>query len=290
MATYFIGDVQGCYDELQALLALCNFDPQRDHALFLGDLVNRGPKSLQVLQFVRGLGASASTLLGNHDLHLLAVAHGIRPAHKSDTLSEVLASPERDVLLHWLQHQHMALHLPEHGLLCVHAGVLPQWSVAHTLTYAQELQRALRADDYMTFLQSMYGNAPDAWQNDLRGPERLRVIVNALTRLRFCSELDENGEGGVMEFNTKEGAASAPEGYVPWFKVQRRATHNTRIAFGHWSTLGLQVNAQIAALDTGCVWGGALTALRLADASEGQAEQIFQVPCVKTVAWDSVKI
>jgi bis(5'-nucleosyl)-tetraphosphatase (symmetrical) len=289
MTTYLIGDVQGCYEELQALLALCKFDPQHDHALFLGDLVNRGPKSLQVLQFVRGLGKSASTLLGNHDLHLLAVAHGIRPMHKSDTLSEVLASPERDALLHWLRHQHMALHLPEHGLLCVHAGVLPQWSVADTLTHAQELQQALRADDYVKFLQGMYGNTPDAWRDDLRGAERLRVIVNAMSRLRFCSELDENSEGGVMEFNTKEGAAGAPQGYVPWFKVQRRATQNIRIAFGHWSTLGLAVNAQIAALDTGCVWGGALTALRLAEASTARAEQIFQVPCAKGVAWDSIK-
>jgi bis(5'-nucleosyl)-tetraphosphatase (symmetrical) len=289
MATYLIGDIQGCYDELQALLALCEFDAKRDHALFLGDLVNRGPQSLQVLQLVRGLGASATSLLGNHDLHLLAVAHGIRPANKSDTLSEILESPERDALLHWLRHQHMALHLPEHGLLCVHAGVLPQWSVTDTLAHAQELQQALRADDYVKFLQGMYGNEPAAWQDDLRGAERLRVIVNALTRLRFCSELDENGEGGVMEFKTKEGAAGAPQGYVPWFEVKRRATQNIRIAFGHWSTLGLLVDKKIVALDTGCVWGGALTALRLADVSTGQAEQIFQVPCVKGAAWDSVK-
>jgi bis(5'-nucleosyl)-tetraphosphatase (symmetrical) len=279
MSTFLIGDVQGCYDEMRALLRECRFDASRDHAVFLGDLVNRGPKSLEVLQYVRKLGPSATALLGNHDLHLLAVANGVRPTGKSDTLNSILTHPDRDALLDWLRHQHMALHLPAHELLCVHAGVLPQWRVSDTLAHAQELEHALRADGFVSFLQTMYGNSPAAWHDGLVGSDRLRVIVNALTRLRFCSEIDEQGAGGVMEFQTKEGAAGAPEGFVPWFDVKHRGTRHARVAFGHWSTLGLRVNERIVALDTGCVWGGALSALRLANKAEGLAEQVFQITC-----------
>ncbi len=279
MSTFLIGDVQGCYDELRALLYECRFNASRDHAVFLGDLVNRGPKSLEVLQYVRGLGSSATTLLGNHDLHLLAVAYGVRAASRSDTLGNILTHPDREALLHWLRHQHMALHLPAHDLLCVHAGVLPQWSLSNALAYAQELEHALRADHFVSFLQGMYGNQPDAWRDDLQGNGRLRVIVNALTRLRFCSVMDEQGVGGVMEFQTKEGTTGAPAGYVPWFEVTHRATRDIRVAFGHWSTLSLRVNERIVALDTGCVWGGALSALRLASNEQGLAEQVFQITC-----------
>jgi bis(5'-nucleosyl)-tetraphosphatase (symmetrical) len=273
MATFLIGDVQGCYDELRSLLRECKFNFTRDHAVFLGDLVNRGPKSLQVLQFVRDMGAQATVLLGNHDLHLLTTAIGIRKPSPKDTLTELLNHPDAPELLHWLRHQRLAYHLPEHRLLCVHAGVLPQWSLPQTLAYAQELEQVLQADDYAQFLSQMYGNEPVTWHENLQGHQRLRVIVNTLTRLRFCTQ------GGEMDFHTKEGASAAPVGYMPWFEVPRRATQTTRIAFGHWSTLGLRVSAQIAALDTGCVWGGALTALRLADQQQGITEHLFQVSC-----------
>jgi bis(5'-nucleosyl)-tetraphosphatase (symmetrical) len=273
MATFLIGDVQGCYDELRSLLRECAFDFDRDHAVFLGDLVNRGPKSLQVLQFVRDMGTKATVLLGNHDLHLLATAHGVRKPSRKDTLDELLNHADAPALLKWLRQQNIALHLPEHGLLCVHAGVLPSWSLADCLVYAQELQHALRTCDYGQFLAHMYGDEPAHWDDQHTGTTRFRAFVNAFTRLRFCNAK------GEMDHKTKEGADAAPAGYMPWFEVPGRATQSTRIAFGHWSTLGLKLNAQIAALDTGCVWGGALSALRLAQAQPGKAEQLFQVPC-----------
>jgi bis(5'-nucleosyl)-tetraphosphatase (symmetrical) len=267
--TFLVGDVQGCYSALRRLLVHAGFDARVDRLVLLGDLVNRGPESLEVLEFAMSLGDACTTILGNHDLHLLALASGVRKPKADDTLQPILQHPRSATFIEWLRHQQLAAVVQ--GVLCVHAGVLPQWSTSQALSLASELQTVLRATDYSRFLQKMYGNEPTRWTNSLAGAERLRVVVNAFTRLRFCSA------EGDMDFATKEGAASAPAGYLPWFNVPKRQSQGTRIAFGHWSTLGLHVNHHIAALDTGCVWGGPLTALRLATSQS--PEQLFQVPC-----------
>lgn len=262
MALYLIGDIQGCNDALQRLLKKIDFSPSRDTLYVLGDMVNRGEDSLGVLQTLMAFGDSAKCVLGNHDLHLLAVAHGIRPAHKSDTLQAILDKASTSAVLDWLRHQKLAISLThnQRRWLLVHAGVLPQWSAEQTIGLASEVEAALQAGDYVSFLRQMYGNTPNQWQGDLQGADRLRVIVNALTRLRFCDE------HGVMEFATKEGASSARQGFMPWFDVPSRTTaqEDVSIAFGHWSTLGLFYRPSLEApsvlgLDTGCVWGGALT-------------------------------
>jgi bis(5'-nucleosyl)-tetraphosphatase (symmetrical) len=263
MALYLIGDVQGCDEALGRLLHTIDFSPSRDTLVLLGDLVNRGPQSLAVLRRMVALEGAAHCLLGNHDLHLLAVAHGVRKPHRSDTLDDILQAPDRAQLLDWLRLRPMALQM--RGWLMVHAGVLPQWDAAQTLALAQELERELRSPDWGVFLHNMYGNTPGRWDDGLRGLDRLRVIVNALTRLRFCSA------NGVMEFETKDSAASAPEGFMPWFAVPGRRTGDTRIAFGHWSTLGDAGRDDLLALDTGCVWGGCLTAARI---DSGSIERI----------------
>jgi bis(5'-nucleosyl)-tetraphosphatase (symmetrical) len=274
MGLYLIGDVQGCDAALGQLLSEMNFSPSRDRLVLLGDLVNRGPASLAVLRRLAALGDAAKCLLGNHDLHALAVATGVRPAHRSDTLAELLVAPDAPQLLDWLRHRPLALLHAEStqtDLLMVHAGVLPQWSAAQTLGYAQELEGELRAANYQEFLQSMYGNLPAQWNDGLRGIDRLRVIVNALTRLRFCSA---NGE---MEFASKEGAGAAPAGTLPWFDVPGRQTAAVAVAFGHWSTLGYINRPDLIALDTGCVWGGCLSALRV----DGGRRDLLQVPCAQ---------
>lgn len=256
-----IGDVQGCDDALGRLLDEMAFSPSRDTVVLLGDLVNRGPASLAVLRRLIALNGSAHCLLGNHDLHLLAVAHGVRKPHRSDTVADILNAPDRSALLDWLRQRPMALF--EQGWLMVHAGVLPQWDVTQTLALAHELETVLRSPDWVDFLHTMYGNQPDAWSDDLRGAGRLRVIVNALTRLRFCSA------DGVMEFESKEGAGGAPAGFMPWFEVPGRRTAGVPVAFGHWSTLGAVQRQDVLPLDTGCVWGGCLTAARIVDGSGG---------------------
>jgi bis(5'-nucleosyl)-tetraphosphatase (symmetrical) len=279
MGLYLIGDVQGCDAALGQLLSKIDFSPSRDRLVLLGDLVNRGPASLAVLRRLVALGDAAQCLLGNHDLHALAVAAGVRPAHRSDTLAELLAAPDAASLLDWLRHRPLALLHSEAGhhgsppahLLMVHAGVLPQWSAAQTLDCAQELSAALRAASYPEFLQSMYGNLPRQWSDGLQGVERLRVIVNALTRLRFCSAQ------GEMEFATKEGAGAAPPGMMPWFEVPGRHTADVTVAFGHWSTLGLINRSKLIALDTGCVWGGRLSAMRV----DGGRRELLQVLCTQ---------
>ncbi|MFN7086690.1 MAG: symmetrical bis(5'-nucleosyl)-tetraphosphatase [Burkholderiales bacterium] len=265
MPTYAIGDVQGCYDQLQRLLHALAFDPRRDRLWFVGDLVNRGPKSLQVLRFVKTLGKSAVTVLGNHDLHLLTVAAGIRKAHSGDTLDEILAAPDRDELVAWLRHRKM-MHA-ENGYAMVHGGLLPQWTVAQALTLGEEVETALRGDGHREFLRHMYGNEPARWSDDLTGYDRLRVIVNAMTRLRLCSA------DGTMEFSHKIGLESLPAGYMPWYDVPHRASRDTALITGHWAALGLMVRTDLLALDTGCVWGRQLTALRLED------RRIFQCEC-----------
>ena len=273
MAAYLIGDVQGCDEPLGRLLDAIDFSASRDTLYVLGDLVNRGPASAAVLRRLMALGSSARCLLGNHDMHLLACAYGIRRPHKRDTLDEVLAAPDRDVLLDWLRRQPLALHETVAGrpLLMVHAGVLPQWTAARTVALARELEEVLRGDDILGFLREMYGNAPDRWQDDLQGNARLRVIINVLTRLRFCTA------EGQMEFESKDSAATAPEGFMPWFDVPARATAQDTVAFGHWSTLGWLQRDDVICMDTGCVWGGPLSALRVAANTTQQS--LVQVDC-----------
>ncbi|MDD5325169.1 MAG: symmetrical bis(5'-nucleosyl)-tetraphosphatase [Polaromonas sp.] len=271
MSLYCIGDLQGCNAPFQRLLEKIDFSPSRDTLYLLGDLANRGPDSLGVLRRLSTLGDAAHCLLGNHDLHLLALWQGVHRPGRRDTVQDVLQAPDCQVLMDWLRHRAMALH--RHGWLMVHAGVLPQWSVAQTLALAAEVEQALRGPDVKDFLSAMYGNTPGQWHDSLEGADRLRVIVNALTRLRFCTPQ------GVMEFTSSEGASAAPSGYLPWFEVPERATRGTPMAFGHWSTLatdahratGLRHNT--LPLDTGCVWGGCLSAARLG-AAAGKFELI----------------
>jgi bis(5'-nucleosyl)-tetraphosphatase (symmetrical) len=271
MSLYCIGDLQGCHLPFQRLLEKIDFSPSRDTVYLLGDLVNRGPDSLGLLRQLMALGDAAQCLLGNHDLHLLALWQGVRQPGRHDTVQDVLQAPERDALLDWLRHRAMAM--LRYGWLMVHAGVLPQWSAAQTLALAAEVEQALRGPDLKSFLSAMYGNTPSQWHDGLAGADRLRVIVNALTRLRFCTP------DGLMDFASKEGAGAAPPGFLPWFEVPGRASQTTPMAFGHWSTLvtdvsqsrGLRHNT--LPLDTGCVWGGCLTAARLG-AAAGEFELI----------------
>jgi bis(5'-nucleosyl)-tetraphosphatase (symmetrical) len=269
---HFIGDVQGCAQALRRLLAEIGFSPSRDRIVLLGDLVNRGPDSLAVLQLLAPLQGSATCLLGNHDLHLLAAAHGVRPVHASDTLDDILHAPDRAAWIDWVRAQPLA-HL-EAGWLCVHAGVAPQWSTAQTLALAAEVQALLRGPDLPGFLRVMYGNQPDTWRDDLRGDDRHRFVVNALTRMRFCTA------AGRLDFKTKEGADAAPPGHRPWFDLPGRRTAGQPIAFGHWSTLGLVDRPDLLGLDTGCVWGGCLTAVRV----DGGRREVTQVPCAQAQA------
>ena len=268
MAVYLIGDVQGCDEALGRLLHTVDFSASRDTLYLLGDLVNRGPDSVAVLRRLMALEGSAHCVLGNHDLHALAVAAGVRPASRMDTLQALLQADDRETLLGWLRQQ--ALALQDHGVLMVHAGVLPQWSAADTLAHASELQAVLRSPDGIDFLRQMYGNTPARWDERLQGMDRLRVIVNALTRLRFCAA------DGTMEFDSKEGSAGAPAGHMPWFDVPGRCTASDVVAFGHWSTLGWLDRPDVIALDTGCVWGGCLSALQLGPHG---SRELLQVRC-----------
>ncbi|WP_304305476.1 symmetrical bis(5'-nucleosyl)-tetraphosphatase [Pseudacidovorax intermedius] len=278
MALYLIGDVQGCDVALGRLLDTLDFSPSRDRLVLLGDLINRGPDSLAVLRRVRALGDSARSLLGNHDLHLLGVAHGVRKPGRRDTIAPILDAPDREPLLDWLRHRGMALHerIGGRDLLMVHAGVLPAWTVEDTMARARELEAVLRGPNLGNFLQEMYGNEPAAWSDDLAGSARLRVIVNTLTRLRFCSA------HGVMEFEAKDSAAEAPAGYMPWFDVPGRRTAEAVVAFGHWSTLGWLSRPDLLSTDTGCVWGGCLTAVRIGATLE-ERERI-KVRCTQAQA------
>jgi len=257
MATYAIGDVQGSFEELRALLGAIAFDRNRDRLWFVGDLVNRGPASLATLRFVRELGEAAQVVLGNHDLHLLAVAHGLAELRDDDTLDEVLSAPDRNELLDWLRHRAM-MHV-EADYALVHAGLLPQWNVVKASGLAREVEAELRGPGYREFLARLYGSRPDRWSEELRGIDRLRLIVNAMTRMRFCTP------DGAMEFQTKGETVHAPSGYLPWFEVPNRKSESHTVIFGHWSALGLRIEPKVLALDTGCVWGGPLTALRLED-------------------------
>lgn len=278
MALYLIGDLQGCHAPLQRLLQKVDFSPSRDTLYLLGDLVNRGPESLAVLRSLSSLGDAAQCLLGNHDLHLLSLWQGVRRAGKRDTAQEVLAAPDAPALIDWLRHRRLALH--RQGWLMVHAGVLPTWSTQATLSHAAEVEAVLQSrnqTDLRDFFQAMYGNLPTSWNDALTGTDRLRVIVNALTRLRFCTP------EGSMEFESSGGADQAPAGYLPWFDVPGRATYHTPIAFGHWSTLlkgsaeSTRLRSNTLALDTGCVWGGCLSAAKLGSAAP--AFELIQEKC-----------
>jgi bis(5'-nucleosyl)-tetraphosphatase (symmetrical) len=269
MALYLIGDVQGCDAALGRLLEKIAFSPSRDTLYALGDLVNRGPESAAVLRRLKGYGDAAKCLLGNHDLSLLAVARGQREQHRNDTMDGVLLASDRAELLEWLRAQRMAMHA--HGILMVHAGVLPQWDTAQVLKLAAEVEAALQGPDIDAFLARMYGNEPAQWADSLAGADRLRVIVNALTRLRFCTP------DGVMDLKTSGGLADVPPGYLPWFDVPGRKTAGAAIAFGHWSQLGFLRRPDIVSLDTGCVWGGCLSALKLG--ADGAQHELIQVKC-----------
>ncbi len=266
MSHYAIGDVQGCFSALTHLLRRISFDAARDRLWFVGDLVNRGPRSLETLRFVRGLGDSALTVLGNHDLSLLMAAEGFGRRGKGDTFDEVLNAPDRDALLGWLRRQPLC-HV-ENGFCLVHAGLLPQWDVVEARRLAGEVENALTAANWREFLAHMWGSEPAAWDDDLTGWPRLRVIVNAMTRMRFCTP------EGIMDFHVKGETTDAPPGYLPWFAVPGRQSVDTVLVTGHWSALGLKILPNLLAIDTGCVWGGMLTAVRLED------RMIFQVPCL----------
>jgi bis(5'-nucleosyl)-tetraphosphatase (symmetrical) len=255
MSLYLIGDVQGCDEALERLLTHIAFSPSRDTLYLLGDLVNRGPDNTAVLRRLMGYGSSAKCLLGNHDLHLLAVSRGARKPNKQDTIQDILTAPDSRDLLHWLLHQHMAMQVG--NVLMVHAGVLPQWTAQKTIALAGEVEAVLRSDDCTHFIPQMYGGMPNLWSDDLEGADRLRVIVNALTRLRFCDAQ------GAMDFSLKESAEKAPAHLMPWFDVPGRLTADVRIAFGHWSTVQIADRPDVVCLDDGCVWGGYLSAAKL---------------------------
>ena len=270
MSHYVIGDIQGCYSEFRQLLDTVDFEPSRDRLWLVGDLVNRGPESLSVLRTVKSLGAAATTVLGNHDLHLLIVAAGHRRPHRRDTLSDVLAAPDRDELLDWLRR--LPLVVREGRRTMVHAGLLPSWTATQALALGREVEAVLRSTDCDDFLDQLYGDEPARWDDRLAGVDRLRAVVNACTRLRFCTA------DGTMEFSEKRGAEHAPAGFAPWFAHPARRSADDTIYCGHWSTLELMLAPNLAMLDSGCVWGGTLTAVRLDDG------RLFQVPSRAPVA------
>lgn len=257
MATYAIGDVQGCVDALQALLQEIAFRPGRDTLWFTGDLVNRGPKSAEVLRLVMDLGTSAVSVLGNHDLHLLAVACAARPASASDTFADVLQAPDSDRLLGWLRRRPLLYHDERLGFALVHAGMLPQWDVASAARLAREVEAELRGARVVEFLGQMYGDTPDRWDTRLQGYERLRVIVNALTRLRYCDA------DGCMDLGPVVAPGSQPPHLKPWFQMRLPRPLEATIVFGHWSALGIWNQDGVIGIDSGCLWGGSLTAVRL---------------------------
>lgn len=263
MAIFAIGDIQGCQTDLERLLERINFDPAEDRLWIAGDIVNRGPESLRALRFVRKLGDNAITVLGNHDMHLLAIAHGgERPLKPRDTLAEILDAPDAAELLDWLRHQRFVHHDEELGYLMVHAGLPPQWDRDQALACSRELEAVLQSPDFEGFLSAMYGNEPDRWEPDLAGNDRYRFLVNCFTRMRFVDA------DGCLEFETKCAPGEQPQGLFPWYAAPGRQTAEEHILFGHWSTAGQSDQEDysrynVYPLDTGCVWGGTLTAFRL---------------------------
>jgi bis(5'-nucleosyl)-tetraphosphatase (symmetrical) len=258
MTTWAVGDLQGCYDELQVLLEQIAFDPAYDTLWLVGDLVNRGPRSLEVLRFVKSLGAAARTVLGNHDLHLLAIRYGGHKANRGDTFGELFAAPDCDELCDWLRHQALLEHDAELGFVMTHAGIPHIWSRKQAAVLAGEVEAVLRGDGYVDYFKALYGNQPDCWDESLRGMDRWRVITNYFTRMRM---VDKRGR---MDFSYKGPVAQAPKGWSPWYDLRARKPLKETLLFGHWASLeGRTGRAGIIALDTGCVWGRTLTALSL---------------------------
>ena len=271
MSTYAIGDVQGCYAELRSLLHECGFDARYDRLWLVGDLVNRGPRSLDVLRFVADLGDRAQVVLGNHDLHLVATSRGARRLRGKDTFHDVLEAADGEALLDWLRHRPLIHHDPERALVMVHAGIAPAWAVRDALDYGDELSRALRAPDHPRLLSNMYGDEPAEWHDSLTGFDRLRFITNAFTRMRYCHP------NGRLDFSETGPPGDQGPALTPWFALRDGATDRTRIVFGHWATLQLHAalprSLHVRHLDTGCAWGGSLTALRLED------DRAFRIDC-----------
>ncbi|MDH5692664.1 MAG: symmetrical bis(5'-nucleosyl)-tetraphosphatase [Gammaproteobacteria bacterium] len=267
MATYAIGDVQGCFAALQKLLQKIRFDDKHDTLWFVGDIVNRGPQSLETLRFVKDLGQNAVTVLGNHDLHLLAVAHGVTHQRKPDTMDPILAAPDRDELMDWIRHQALLHYDPDLNAVMVHAGISPMWDLQQAIDNAREMESVFRGDDYVDFLNVMYGNTPDNWRDDLEGVERLRYITNSFTRMRYCYE------DGRLNMDQKGPPGSQAPGLMPWYALTTRKPIAADIIFGHWSTLGNPGFEKIFALDTGCLWGGKLSAMEVG------TKQITQIKC-----------
>lgn len=257
MAVYAIGDVQGCYDELIQLIEKIAFNPKKDTLWFVGDLVNRGPKSLETLRYIKNLGDNAVSVLGNHDLHLLATRYGVRDPHKNPDLIPILEATDTDELLDWLQTRPILHYDKAMKTTMVHAGIVPQWTLKQARKYANELENVLASKKAAKFFNHMYGDKPDRWHDDLAGWDRYRFITNCFTRLRYCKK------DGTMDHNAKFKPGTQPKKYLPWFAVPDRKTANKRIIFGHWSTLGIMHHDNAWSLDTGCVWGDCLTAMRL---------------------------
>lgn len=272
MSTYVIGDVQGCYRELRALLTQIDFQPGRDTVWFTGDLINRGPESLATLRFVIGLGASAVTVLGNHDLHCLAVAAGYGKRHAEDTLDEILIAEDAEDLLCWLRHRPLLYEDSDFPVCMIHAGLPPQWDIPLARACAAEVEQVLQGDEYQEYFANMYGNKPRQWSDSLRGWKRLRFITNCFTRLRY---LDKEGHPC---YKAKGPLGSQPSGYLPWFQVAGRRSANRTVIFGHWSTLGYYHADNVIGLDTGCLWGGALTAIRLGT-GESVVAEVLRLDC-----------
>ena len=268
MATYVIGDLQGCLPQLIQLLEQINYHPEQDNLWFAGDLINRGPASLETLRFIKSLGNNATVVLGNHDLHLLAVAHGHGELKRKDTLAEILTASDRDDLIHWLRQQPLCHYDSQLNAVMTHAGIPPCWDLDKTLALAKEVEDTLKSDSANDFFAAMYGNTPDTWQDNLTGTDRLRTITNYLTRMRFCDSASK------LDLKSKEGVGTASEGYAPWFNYPTQVPEHCHIVFGHWAAIeGITQQTRIHALDTGCVWGESLTALRLED------RQRFSTPC-----------
>ncbi|BAW80441.1 bis(5'-nucleosyl)-tetraphosphatase [Candidatus Nitrosoglobus terrae] len=270
MAVYAIGDIQGCYAELQQLLEQIHFDVKKDQLWMTGDLVNRGPQSLAVLRFIYSLGDRVVSVLGNHDLHLLAVAAGVRDLFPEDTLAPILAAPDREELITWLRYRPLFYQDPLLGVTLIHAGLPPQWDITTAEACASELEAVLQGPGWQNFLAHMYGDKPDNWCDSLEGWDRLRLIANCLTRLRYCNTK------GQLKLKIKGSPEVKTKELIPWFEMPDRASRGSRIIFGHWATLGVGAyDDSVFALDGGCVWGGQLVALRLDD----ENPQWFAVNC-----------
>ena len=272
MATYVVGDVQGCYDPLRRLLDKLNLDFTQDQLWFAGDLINRGPKSLETLQFIISLGDNARSVLGNHECHFLATARGYKKPHRSDTFSAILASDNVEELIQWVRSRPFFYNDKKLGYSMLHAGVPPQWSMSDVKKHAAELEHVFQGDHLDDFLANMYGSEPSLWTPELSGNERLRFIINCFTRLRYC-DLD-----GRLNLNVKGEPKAQDKNLIPWFKAPNRQTINKKIIFGHWSTLGLHQENNTICVDTGCLWGGQLTAIKL-----GEPEQFISTDCECTL-------